>query len=412
MRTTGTIIIGAGQAGLALSRYLSGARHEHVLLERGRVGERWRSGRWESLSLLTPNRFSELPGFVPHAEPDGFLSRDAFVGYLEEYAGSFSAPVLEGVSVLQVAQAPRGGFRVRTDSGAWSADTVVLATGYADEPLVPAVAAAAPDGLTQLHSSRYRSPGRMPPGGVLIVGAGPSGQQLAAELRRTGRRVVLAVGRHARMPRRYRGHDIWHWLTELGSLEDTLADVPHERSASRSPSLALSGAGGGEQLDLTSLAAAGVVVTGRLRGFSGRHALFADDLGTTVEESDRRMRRLLEKIDRHIDACRSSEPGAAEPIPPVRLPPGQRMVDLEAEEISTVIWATGYRRSYPWLDVDVLGDDGEIAQTRGVTAVSGLYTLGFRFQHRRKSHFIGGVSDDARFLATQILGRSSDVRAA
>jgi putative flavoprotein involved in K+ transport len=413
MRTTRTIIIGAGQAGLALSRYLSGARHEHVLLERGRVGERWRSERWESLALLTPNRFSELPGFVPHAEPDGFLSRDAFVGYLEEYARSFSAPVLEGVSVLQVTQAPRGGFLVRTDSGEWNADTVVLATGHADEPLVPAVAAAAPDGLIQLHSSRYRSPGRMPPGGVLIVGAGPSGQQLAAELRRTGRRVVLAVGRHARMPRRYRGHDIWHWLTELGSLEDTLADVPHERSASPSPSLALSGAGGGEQLDLTSLAAAGVAVTGRLRGFSGRHALFAADLGTTVEESDRRMRRLLEKIDRHIDACRSSEPAtAAEPIPPVTLPPGQPMVDLEAEEISTVIWATGYRRSYPWLDVDVLGEDGEIAQTRGVTAVSGLYTLGFRFQHRRKSHFIGGVSDDARVLATQILGRSSDARAA
>jgi len=412
MRTTSTIIIGAGQAGLALSRHLSGARHEHVLLERGRVGERWRSERWESLSLLTPNRFSQLPGFVPHAEPDGFLSRDAFVGYLEEYARSFSAPVLEGVSVLQVTQAPRGGFRVRTDAGVWNADTVVLATGYADEPLVPAVAAAAPDGLIQLHSSRYRSPGRMPPGGVLIVGAGPSGQQLAAELRRTGRRVVLAVGRHARMPRRYRGHDIWHWLTELGSLEDTLADVPHERSASRSPSLALSGAGGGERLDLTSLAAAGVVVTGRLRGFSGRHALFAADLRTTVEESDRRMRRLLEKIDRHIDACRSSEPAAAEPIPPVTLPPGQRMIDLEADGISTVIWATGYRRSYPWLDVDVLGGEGEIAQTRGVTAVSGLYTLGFRFQHRRKSHFIGGVSDDARFLATQILGRSSDVRAA
>jgi putative flavoprotein involved in K+ transport len=224
--------------------------------------------------------------------------------------------------------------------------------------------------------------------------------------------VVLAVGRHARMPRRYRGRDIWHWLTELGMLEHTLADVPHERDASRSPSLALSGADGGEHLDLTSLAAAGVVVTGRLRGFSGRHALFGDDLRTTVEESDRRMRRLLEKIDSHIDARRGSEPAAAEPIPPVTLPPGQRVVDLEAEGISTVIWATGYRRSYPWLDIDVLGEDGEIAQTCGVTAVSGLYTLGLRFQHRRKSHFIGGVSDDARFLAAEILARSSDVRAA
>jgi putative flavoprotein involved in K+ transport len=403
MRTTDTVIIGAGQAGLALSRSLTSAGHEHVLIERGRIGERWRSERWESLSLLTPNWLNELPCSTPHADPDGFLSRSAFVDYLESYARSFSAPVKEGVSVLEVARARRG-FRVATDAGLWSAGSVVLATGYADEPLVPAVAAAAPASLFQLHSSGYRSPAQLPPGGVLVVGAGPTGQQLAAELRRSGRGVVLAVGRHAWMPRRYRGQDIWHWLAATGSLDETIDDVPHERDASKSPSLTLSGANGGEQLDLAVLAALGVVVTGRLKGFSGRHALFADDLAATVEQADERMRRVLAKIDRHI-ALRSGGEIEAERIPEVRLPPGLRELDLHEAGVSTVIWATGYRRSYPWLSVDVRGDDGEIAHRRGVTAASGLYALGLRFQHRRKSHFIGGVGEDARYVAARILGR-------
>jgi len=277
VRTTETLIIGAGQAGLALSRYLSRARQEHVLLERGRVGERWRSERWDSLSLLTPNWLNELPGSAPHADADGFLGRGAFVDYLVDYARSFSAPVREGVSVLEVTRSGPG-FRVATDAGTWHARNVVLATGFADEPRVPAIAAAGPAGVLQLHSSRYRSPDRLPPGGVLVVGAGPSGQQLAAELRRAGRDVTIAVGRHAWMPRRYRGKDIWHWFAATRHLDQTLDDVPHERDAARSLSLVLSGANGGEQLDLSVLAGLGVTISGLLRGFSGSYALFGDNL--------------------------------------------------------------------------------------------------------------------------------------
>ena len=405
METTGTVIVGAGQAGLALSHFLSRARLQHVVLDRGRIGERWRSERWESLRLLTPNWLNRLPGSAPHADRDGFLGGAAFATYLEDYARSFSAPVREEVSVLEVARGKHG-FVVDTDSGAWRAKNVVVATGYADEPRVPAIAAAAPGRIVQLHSSRYRSADRLPPGGVLIVGSGPSGQQLAAELRRSGRDVTIAVGRHARSPRRYRGRDIWDWFARTGRLDQTLADVPHERDPALSPSLVLSGANGGVDLDLATLSALGVVVAGRLRGFSGRHALFADDLEPTVREADEKMARMLDRIDRRA-ARIGGDPPAAGPIPAQRLPRGPRVLDLERAGISTLIWATGYRRSYPWLDVDVLGAGGEIANHRGVTAVPGLYVLGLRFQHRRSSHFIGGVGDDARFLAARMLSSAA-----
>ena len=404
MRWTGTIVVGAGQAGLALSRYLTRAGHEHVLLERGRIGERWRSERWDSLTLLTPNWLNELPGPLRHADPDAFLGRAEFVDYFEHYASSFAAPVHEGVSVLEVVRA-RGAFCVDTDAGAWHAANVVIATGFADEPGVPVVAAATPRALLQLHSSRYRSPAQLPPGGVLVVGAGPSGQQIAAELRQAGRPVTIAVGRHAQMRRSYRGRDIWCWLDAIGSNDQTLADVPHERDGTRALSLVLSGANGGRQLDLGVLAGLGATVSGRLKGFSGRHALFADDLEATVERSECRMRRVLERIDRHVDGLPEDEQPPVEPIPAVELPRGPRALDLEAANFSTVIWATGYRRSYPWLNVDVLGADGELEHHRGITDVKGLYALGLRFQHRRKSHFIGGVGDDARFLASLLTAR-------
>jgi putative flavoprotein involved in K+ transport len=409
MKTTDTLIVGAGQAGLALSHDLSRTGHEHVVLDRGRIGERWRSERWESLMLLTPNWLNRLPGSAPHADPNGFLSGSAFVTYLENYARSFSAPVLEEVSVLEVAKG-EGGFVVDTDSGAWRARSIVLATGWSDEPRLPAVAAAAPESVVQLHSSRYRSPDRLPPGGVLIVGAGPSGQQLAAELRRSGRDVTLAAGSHARIPRRYRGRDVIAWFAETGSLDRTLEDVPHERDHTRSPSLVLSGANGGEHLDLATLDALGVVVTGRLKGFSGRHALLADDLQPTVREADERMSRVLARLDRRLAEAGTAQPPAGEPMPAQRLRRGPRALDLQSANISTLIWATGYKRSYPWLSVEgVLDDDGAIRHRRGVTPVPGLYALGLRFQYRRKSHFIGGVGEDAHHVAALI---GSPIRAA
>jgi putative flavoprotein involved in K+ transport len=405
MRTTETLIVGAGQAGLALSSFLSRARHDHVVVDRGRIGERWRSERWSSLTLLTPNWLNRLPGSPPHAEPDGFLSRPAFVDYLERYARSFAAPVAEGVTVLSV-ERHGSGFRVQTDGGDWCARRVVVASGHADEPAVPSVAASTPRGVVQLHATGYRSPGALLSGGVLVVGAGPSGQQIAAELRRAGREVVLAVGRHAWLPRRYRGFDIWYWLEATGELDRTREEVPDEAAAS-APSLVLTGANGGERLDLGLLSDLGVVVTGRLRGFSGQHAIFAGDLAATVGEADRRMRRVLAKIDDYIERRRpAGDVPEGDRVPEFQLRPGPRTLDLYGAGVSTVIWATGYWRAYPWLHVDVLASDGEIVHRRGVTPVPGLYAVGLRFQHRRKSHFIGGVGEDARFIARHILGTS------
>ncbi len=404
MRRTQTAIVGAGQAGLALSRHLTDAGHDHVLLERGRIGERWHSQRWDSLVLLTPNWLNVLPGSPGHADPDGFLAREELAAYLDRYAESFDAPVEEGVTVEAVEQIGSG-FRIDTDRGTWLAANVVVATGDAADPRLPAVAATAPAGLVQLHSSGYRSPEGLPGGGVLVVGAGPSGQQIALELARAGRRVVLAVGRHARMSRRYRDRDIWSWLDTVGNLDDKIDELPAPEASRRSPSLSLTGANGGEELDLGRLSDLGVVVAGRLHAFDGHRALFADDLDAQVADSDRRLRRVLARVERHVADVRGPRAAReAAPVPELTLPVALGSVDLRAERIETIVWATGYRRSYPWLRVPVLDEAGEIVHRRGVTRIRGVFALGLRFQYRRKSHFIGGVGDDAAFLA-ELLSR-------
>jgi putative flavoprotein involved in K+ transport len=390
---TQTVVIGAGQAGLALSHWLRAIESPHVLLERGRVGERWRSERWDSLVLLTPNQFNGLPGAPPHPDGHGFLDRRGVIAYLEAYAAR--APVREQTTVTRVRRAG-GGFRVETDRGTWHAANVVIATGDCDVPYVPAAADAVPAGLHQLHASAYRRPADLPPGGVLVVGAGPSGQQLAAELRGTGRRVVLATGRHARMPRRYRGRDAFSWLHATGLLETHAADVPDFAAARRAPSFPVSGAAGGHSLGLDRLAALGVEVTGRLCGFAGRYAVLAGDLPATVADADRRLRRVLGAIDAYI-ARTGAHAGPPESLHPLELPPAPALLPLDG--IGTVLWATGYGRAYPWLDVPVLDGDGELIHHEGMTAVPGLYALGLRFQRRRNSHFIGGVGSDAARLA-------------
>jgi putative flavoprotein involved in K+ transport len=405
VQRTNTLIVGGGQAGLALSRHLTRSGQEHVVLERGRIGERWRSERWHSLTLLTPNWLTSLPGAPPHADADGFLAREEFVTYLDRYARSFAAPVAEGVTVLSVERAG-GRFQVRTDRRDWLAENVVVATGDAGVPRLPSVADAVPAGIEQLHASEYRSPGLLPPGGVLVVGAGPSGQQLALELRRSGREVVLAAGRHAQLPRRYRGRDIFCWLAELGELDRTVDELDEPAAARRTQNPSLSGRNGGEPLDLAVLQAAGVTLAGRLTGFSGSDARFADDLADSVAVAERRMSQMLARIDARIDATPGGAP-APEPVPGLVLPPPLTSLDLRRAGISTVLFATGYRRSYPWLHVPALDGDGELVQRYGATPVPGLYTLGLRFQRTRKSHFVGGVGEDAALLARWLAGEAS-----
>jgi putative flavoprotein involved in K+ transport len=411
MPTTDTIIIGGGQAGLATSHWLSTHGHDHVVLERGGVGERWRSEVWDSLRLLTPNWMNTLPGWSCRPDDsDAFLAATEFADHLADYAASFSAPVRDRCRVDAVRHVGSD-FEVLTQADTWRARRVVLATGWCDEPAIPGLAADLHGDVHQLAPSEYRNPGSIPAGGVLVVGASATGVQLAEELRAAGRDVTLAVGRHSRLPRRYRGMDIFWWLDRLGTLDRTLDDLPDAHAARTEPSLQLVGRPDHRSLDLASLQASGVRLAGRLAGVDGTKAWFAPDLGSTVRAADLRMLRVLDSIDDYIvDHGLESELLEPERIPIVRPHDAIERMDLRALGVSTVIWATGHRRPYSWLQVPVLDRHGEIRQRRGITPVPGLYVVGQRFQHWRRSNFIGGVGRDAGLVARHIVSSARRLR--
>lgn len=412
MQRTDTVIIGAGQAGLAMSHCLTRLGLDHVVLERGQVAERWRRSSWDSLRLLTPNWMSRLPGasYVGD-DPDGFMRGGELVERLDAYAASFAAPVL-GDTPVESVQVVDGGYHICTARGSWRARVVVVATGECQRPAVPAMAQHLPSDVLQITPAGYRNVSMLPPGGVLVVGASASGAQLADEIQCAGRPVTLSVGRHTRMPRRYRGHDIMTWLDLAGILDESADAVPDIERARRQPSLQLMGRTPARAVDLPALRARGVRVVGRVSGIEGRTIQCAGDLARISAQSEQKMTRLLARIDAFIATNGlHAVAGPAEVLtsglfeaPPVRLQAG-------AAGIHTVIWATGYRRAYPWLYVPVLDGQGEIAHAGGITAAPGLYALGLRFMRRRKSNFIDGVGRDAEELADHIaaylrLGRS------
>lgn len=410
-----TIVIGAGQAGLAMSRCLQDAGIGHVVLERGRLAERWRSERWDSLRMLTPNWMTRLPGRGADVEePDGFMSKDDLVELLESYAASFGAPVREQTAVTRVEETAAG-FMVTTEAGGkLTARNVVVATGQCGRPVVPDFAEDIDPAIEQLHAARYRNPVAHGAGGVLVVGAGASGLQIAAELAEAGREVTLAVGRHARGVRRYRGRDLWWWLDEIGSLSQTVDDVSDIDAARRTPSLGLTGAGGGRDIDLGALARGGVTLVGRVRSATGTGMVLGDNLAADAREADGRLRHLLDRFDAHAHARGlDAELDAPTRPVPVRLEaPPPRRLDLADAGITTVVWATGYRQHFPWLAVDVLDGRGEIRHHRGVTESPGLYVLGLRFQWTRGSHFLDGVGRDAEFLTESIVARADSIAVA
>ena len=406
MRTTDTLVIGAGQAGLAMSRCLADRGIDHVVLERGHVAERWRSERWDSLRLLSPNWMSRLPGWsYTGPDPHGFMTAGEVVTYLADYASSSAAPVVEDSAVVRLERG-RDAFAVTTTDQSWRAAHVVIASGWSDLPAVPALATALDPGITQVVPSRYRNPRGLPDGGVLIVGASATGAQLADELAAAGRPVVLAVGRHSRLPRSYRGMDIFWWLERIGSLDRTIDEMADPATARREPSLQLVGRPDHSDLDLATLRAGGVELAGRLLAVDGTSVRFAPDLPSTVATADERRRQLLATIDAHIDTTGLTAE-VLDPVPPlpVAADGAPDHLDLRARGITTVIWATGHRRAYPWLSLPVLDAAGEIRQRRGVTPVPGLYVLGQRFQHRRSSSFIDGVGRDAVDVADHLIGR-------
>jgi putative flavoprotein involved in K+ transport len=399
MRQTDAVIIGAGQAGLAMSYCLSRLGVEHVVLERGQVGERWRSERWDSLRLLTPNWMSRFPGWSYRgSDPDGFMAAAEVAGFLQQYASNFEAPVVTGATVQSVRRLA-GSYRVESSRGAWRTRCVVIATGHCDVPLVPATARSLPASVHQVTPTAYRNPDTLPVGGVLIVGASASGVQLAEEIHRSGRPVTISVSRHTRLPRLYRGRDIMWWLDQHGILEAD-AVTPAELEAARwQPSMQLVGRPERSDLDLRVLRDLGVRLVGRVAGIAGKVVQLENNLAEAIAGSHGRMTRLLRRIDVSADAV-----GAPAERWPARfaVAPSPQTLDLAADGIRTVIWATGFVRNYRWLHVPVLDRAGEIIHAGGVTPSPGLYVIGLRFLRRRDASFISAVKGDATELAEEI----------
>lgn len=406
MRTIDTVIIGGGQAGLAMSRCLTDRGVEHVVLERGRVAERWRSERWDSLHLLTPRWQSRLPGFgYDGPDPDGYMSRLEVIDYLDRYARSFPAPVLTGVTVTSV-EPHEAGYRVRTDGDDWTAAHVVIATGECDKPFIPGMAARLGADITQVVPTRYRNPGQLREGGVLVVGASSTGIQLALEIHESGRPVTLSVGRHTRLPRTYRGKDILWWFDRMGLFTERTRNVADLAASRNQPSMQLVGTPDRRTLDLRVLRDAGVRIVGRTTGIDGHNVVLDDDLLETTTAADVKLARLRLRIDAYVRKHGlTGEVGPEEAFEPGRLADETASLDLKARGIGTVLWATGYRRSYPWLNVPVLDERGEIRHDEGVTQSPGLYVLGLQFLRRRNSSFIDGVAGDAEDLANHLCER-------
>ncbi|MDN5858372.1 MAG: NAD(P)-binding domain-containing protein [Pseudonocardia sp.] len=396
MQHTPAVVVGAGHCGLAMSRCLAERSIDHVVLERGEVAHSWRTQRWDSLRLLTPNWMTRLPGHTyTGTDPHGYLGVPELVGLLADYAEP--APVLTGTTVTSVRPCGQG-YRVGTDRGTWHALTVVVATGATAVPAGPAVPL--PPGITSVTCAGYRNPARLPEGGVLVVGASASGIQIAEELALSGRPVTLAVGEHVRMPRTYRGRDILWWMDAAGVLDERWDAIPDLARARNLPSMQLIGAP--RTLDLTALRKLGVTLVGRLAGVRDGSAQFAGSLANVTALADLKLGRLLDTIDAWADRA------GVDAQPPQRFAPTglPRTPALSARfgrgGIETVVWATGFRPDLSFLDAGVLDRKGRVVHDGGVTAAPGLYVMGLPFLRRRRSTLIDGAAADARDLAEHL----------
>ena len=404
MRQTDVVIIGGGQSGLVMSRCLSLRGIDHVVLERGRVGERWKSERWKSLYLLTSKRHSALPGLSHQGrDPDAFMPAASFASYLDFYAAIHGAPVQQGVTVMGVT--PSGfGFQVSTDAGQIHTRAVVVATGAYDTPLRPATAALLSPEIAQVSPSAYREPSQLPEGKVLVVGASSTGIQLAEELQNSGRSVTLSVGEHTRSPRRYRGRDVYSWFDLSGILDDPALETGNLRAARRQPSLQLVGGPEPRDLNLGTLMSQGVRIVGRWTGGAGTTVTFAGDLEATCTASHTRMDRTLNRVDSFIESHAIIAPPANPDVRrPIILKGPETAIDLKREGIRSVIWATGYTRRYPWLNLPTLDGYGDFLHRGGVSPVPGVFALGLPFLRRRRSNFIDGCGIDAEELVPHIM---------
>jgi putative flavoprotein involved in K+ transport len=399
---TEALVVGAGQAGLAMSGHLVAAGVPHVVLERSRIAERWRSERWDGLVANGPAWHDTYPGLeFPEFGPDDFVPKEKVADGFVAYAERIKSPVRCGVDVRSVRKLPgERGFSVETSQGKLQAKFVIAATGAFQKPVIPALVPA-DSGITQLHSTAYRNPQRLPDGAVLVVGSGSSGSQIAEELLRANRRVYLSIGPHDRPPRRYRGRDYCWWLGVLGKW-----DAAAPKPGTEHVTIAVSGADGGKTVDFRRFASQGMTLVGRTESFAAGSMHFANDLERNIKRGDANYLSVLQEADAF--AARNGLHLPEEPEAHVIAPEPECMtnpileLDLKRVGISTIIWATGFVADYSWLQVDTFDAQGKPKHHRGVSTEPGIYFLGLPWQSRRGSSFIWGVWHDAKYIADQI----------
>jgi putative flavoprotein involved in K+ transport len=399
-----TLVIGGGQAGLAMSRCLFDRSVEHVVFERGRIAERWRSERWDSLRLLTPNWQTRLPGYqYAGPDPDGYMTMSEVIAFLSQFASLSGAPVRTNTNVTSVTRVDDG-YHVATSSGDIRCRALVIASGACNLPSVPSIRSSIPATIEQFTPFDYRNPDRLPQGGVLVVGASATGIQLAAEIHQSGRPVTLSVGEHVRLPRTYRGRDVLWWMDASGVWNQRFDEIDDLTRARRLPSPQLVGTPDRTTLDLNVLSAMGIELVGRFAGVRDGRALFSGGLRNMFSLADLKMERLLDAFDEWARVNgRAADVNESERFEPTRVPPSSRLqLDLRNGELRSIVWATGFRPDYRWLQVPVVDAKGYLRHEGGVVDSPGMYALGLPVLRRRKSSFIHGVEDDARELTEHL----------
>ncbi len=393
------VIVGGGQAGLSVSYCLKQRGIEHIIFEKNRIAHAWESKRWDSFCLVTPNWQCDLPGYAyPGSDPHGFMPRDQIVQYVRDYADSFQPNIKEGVAVNKIERGDRL-FKVFTSIGDYTAKQVIIATGGYHQPKIPRISERLPQKIYQLHSSEYKNPQSLPDKGVLVVGTGQSGCQIAEDLHIAGKQVHLCVGGAPRSPREYRGKDVVDWLDQLGYYDIPIDEHPQKETVRTKTNHYVTGRGGGREIDLRQFATEGMKLYGKLKAIQGSLVKLQSDLQHNLDQADSVAESIKGTIDKYIEKNNISAP-TEPPYKPVWQPQNVPLsVDLEAENIGTIIWATGYHMDFRWIEVPAFDGKGYPTHERGVTTEEGLYFIGLPWLYTWGSGRFSGVARDAIHLA-------------
>lgn len=396
-------VIGGGQAGLSMSYHLTSKEIDHVVLERNQIGHSWRQQRWDTFCLVTPNWQCNLPGF-PYSGPDphGFMKKDDIVAYLEAFAASFSPPVFEGVAVRQLRKLSDGLFEIQCTKGTFTANQVVVAVGGYHKPKIPRVAEKVPASIQQIHSSDYKNPSQFPQGNILVIGSGQSGCQIAEDLHLAGRKVHLAVGSAPRVARRYRGRDVVDWLADMGHYDMPVELHPQKEAVRGKANHYVTGRDGGRDIDLRMRAREGMQLHGRVADCVDGVMHFADDLVRNLENADQSSENIKNMIDGFIAERGISAPQEPRYVPVWQPMGGSSSVDLQAENVTGIVWSVGFESSFDWIDLPIFNGKGYPNHYRGISREPGVYFLGLPWLHTWGSGRFSGVARDSAFLLEKI----------